>query len=226
MAWGSVWAQSSSPPSSSATTVPNPARLKPLADILADVQKRHAGRVVDIDLEQTPDGRRWYEIKMVNGQRTTLFVDAVTGQEIPEPGKGSDGLVSLHKVLRGLATTHPGLVLEAELEGGHGEPFRYDVKILGPQGEPYEVRVDALTGRALAGTTVQPGAIRGLLKLDGILETLEARYKARVTEAELKFTRTQRAFYEVELVLPSGRSLEVRVDARTGQPLTDEELDR
>ncbi len=215
-AWGAVSAQ------------PTPAagKPRPLAEILAIVQQRHTGRVVDIELEYGADGRRWYEIKMFNGVTTTLHVDAVTGQEIPEPGKESAGLVPLPKVLRALAPTHPGVVLEAELEGGRGEPLRYDIKYLGHKSETYEVRVDARTGTVLTGATVPPDAIKGLLPLDGMLESLEKRYKARVTEAELKFIRAQRPHYEVELELESGRSLELHVDARTGQTLSDGEFDR
>ncbi len=205
---------------------PAAGKTKPLAEILADVQKRHAGRVVDIDLEHGADGRSWYEIKMLNGQRTKLFVDAVTGQEIPEPGKGHTDLVPLPKVLRGLAAAHPGLVLEAELEDGPGEPLRYDIKFLGPQGEPYEVRVDARTGEVLKGAIVNPAIAKGVLPLSGLLESLESRYRGRVTEAELKLARAQRPHYEVELVLESGRNLELRVDARSGQLLSDGELGR
>lgn len=201
-------------------------KLKPLADILVSVQQRYPGRVVDIDLEQGPDGRRWYEIKMVNGQRTKLYIDALTGQEISEPGKEELGLVPLSQVLRALAVSHPGVVLEAELEGGHGAPLRYDIQVLGAQGQTAEVRVDARTGRVLAGPVVQPGAVKNLQPLDGLLEALEKRYKARVTEAELKFTRTQRPYYEVELVLESGRTMELRVDARTGYPLGEDGDDR
>ena len=58
-------------------------RLRPLAEILQDVQQRHKGRVIDIELERGADGRRWYEIKLANGQRTEIYIDAVTGQDIP-----------------------------------------------------------------------------------------------------------------------------------------------
>lgn len=204
-----------------AQTPPGPAKPKPLAEILSAVQQRHPGRVVDIDLEQGPDGQRWYEIKMVNGQRSKLYVDAFTGQDIPEPGKATADLVPLPQVLKSLAGSHPGVVLEAELEGGRGEPWRYDIKLLNAQGQPSELRVDARSGKVMLGAWVAPALLQGVLPLDGVLASLEARYKARVTEAELQFPRSQQPHYEVELVLESGRSLELRVDARSGQVIDD-----
>lgn len=199
---------------------------KPLAEILAIVQQRYAGRVVDIDLEHGPAGQRWYEIKMLNGERTTVYVDAVTGKEIAAPNQAAAQVLALPQVLRSLAKSHPGVVLEAELEGGQGEPLRYDIRILGAQGQTVEIRADARTGSVLKGPVLPPAAAADLLPLADLLEALEKRYKARVTEAELKFSRAQRPHYEIDLVLESGRSLEVHVDARTGKHLSDGAWDR
>ena len=64
------------------------------------------------------------------------------------------------------------------------------------------------------------------MPLQRILEMLEKRYNARSTEAELKLNREQKVYYEVDLKLSSGRSLEVHVDARTGQLIGEDESHR
>ena len=63
-------------------------RLQPLSEILRGVQQRHGGRVIDVELERGTDGKRWYEIKLVDArqQRREIHVDAVTGREITKPG--------------------------------------------------------------------------------------------------------------------------------------------
>ena len=201
-------------------------KLKPLADILAMVQQRHTGRVVDIDLEQGSDGRRWYEIKLLSGERTTIYIDAVTGQEIPKPGAGTTAYLPMSSVVRSVLASHPGTVLKVELEGGLGLPPHYEFKLLSKDGREQVLRVDATTGRTMTETPIAPDLAMRILPLDKVLLALESRYKARATESELKVKHKnkQRSYYEVDLLLSNGRSLEVRVDAVTGEVTAEDVL--
>lgn len=199
-------------------------KLKPLAEILGGVQRRHAGRVVDIDLERGADGRRWYEIKLLNGQRTTLYIDAVTGQEIPKPDAASPSLLPMSAVVRGVRASHPGVVLEVELEEDTGPLSYYEFKLLGKDGRELLLRVDARTGQVIHEPLVPPALAARLLPLERVLDALEKQYQARATEAELKATRARRSYYEVDLLLDNGRSLEVHVDAVSGEVIGEDEL--
>lgn len=196
-------------------------KLKPLAEILQGVQQRHRGRIVDIDLERGADGRSWYEIKIQNGQRMEVYVDAETGREIPRPDAFRRDLMPMAAVARRVLDAHPGLVLQVELEDADGSRPYYEFKLLGRNGRELLVRADARTGGLLAEPPVQPALAARLLPLPQLLESLEKRYDARATEAELKFGRNRRGYYEVELQTRAGRSVEVHVDALSGD-LVDE----
>lgn len=199
-------------------------KLKPLAEILSGVQRRHAGRIIDIELERGADGRRWYEIKILNGQRTELYVDAVTGQEIPKPDAASPHLLPMGTVVRQVLATHPGVVLKVELEDDPGALPYYELQLLGKDGRELLLRADAQTGRLIGEPPIQPALASRLLPVHRVVEALETRYKARATEAELKTTRSRRSYYEVDLQLDSGRSLEVHVDALSGEVIGEDEL--
>ena len=202
-------------------------KLKPLVDILHAVQKRHGGRVLDVELERSVDGQRWYEIKIKDGgQRTEIYVDAVTGQEIAKPGSLSSSVLSMAAVVDTVLQTHPGTVLKVELETPDGAAPYYEFQLLGKDGQEVILRVDAMTAKVLAAPPVSREIVTRLMPLQRILEMLEKRYNARSTEAELKLNREQKAYYEVDLKLSSGRSLEVHVDARSGQLIGEDELHR
>lgn len=54
--------------------------IRPLADLLAEVERRYAGKVVEAELDR--DGGRWvYEIKLLppSGRIVELHFDAATG---------------------------------------------------------------------------------------------------------------------------------------------------
>ena len=199
-------------------------KLKPLAEILQTVQKRYAGRVVDVELERGVDGRRWYEIKIMNGQRIEIYVDAVTGQEIAKPGALNVPVMSMAAVVSAVLRTHPGTVLKIELESPSGMPPYYEFQLLGKEGKEIVLRVDAQTAQPLATPPVSRETITGLMPLPQILDSLEKRYGARATEAELKSDREQQAYYEIDLKMANGRSVEVHVDARNGQLIGEDEL--
>jgi uncharacterized membrane protein YkoI len=54
--------------------------IRPLADLLADVERRYAGRVLEAELDRN-DGRWVYEIKLLppSGRVFELHLDAATG---------------------------------------------------------------------------------------------------------------------------------------------------
>ena len=199
-------------------------RLKPLAEILGGVQQRHGGRVIDIELERGAGGRRWYEIKLFNGQRVTLYVDAVTGAEIPRPDAAAPNLLPMSAVVRGVLASHPGLVLEAELEDDPASHPYYELKLMGADGRQQLLRVDARTGRQITEPPVPLATSARIVPVDRVLDALEKRFKARATEAELKATRSGRIYYEIDLQLESGRSMEVHADAETGRLIEEEDL--
>ena len=59
-------------------------RFKPLAEILAAVQTRYDGRVLDVELDRDQAGRNVYEVKLLaaDGSRREIHIDAVTGKEV------------------------------------------------------------------------------------------------------------------------------------------------
>lgn len=199
-------------------------KLKPLADILSNVQQRHAGRIVDIDLERGADGRRWYEIKILNGQRLELYIDAVTGQEIPKPHAASPHLLSMSALLRQVQASHPGMVLKIELEDDPGLPPYYELQLLGQDGRETLLRADAQSGRILDEPPIQLALAARLQPMHQVVERLEQHLQGRAIEAELKTTRQGRSYYEVELLLETGRSAEVHVDAVSGAVVDEDEL--
>lgn len=200
--------------------------IKPLAEILKVVQSIHPGRVLDVDLEQDADGRRWYEIKLLHrdGHRVEIYVDAVSGAEIRQPrGVGAD-IVLMGTALRTALARYPGVALEAELAPGHGQRQVYHILLTQPDGRERTVLVDAVSGHILEVPVLDFDTAAGLQPLPALVEGVERRYRARATETELKRDRQGRLYYEIELQLDTGRGLEVNVDGRTGRILGEIDL--
>ena len=86
------------------------------------------------------------------------------------------------------------------------------------------LRVDALSGRMLTEPPLSPAEALRLQPLDKILLALEQRYKARTVEAELTNKPGKPRYYEVDLLLDSGRGLEVLVNATTGEVIAEDAL--
>lgn len=197
--------------------------LQPLARILEDVQKRHPGRVIDVELERNGEGLRWYEVKLQtpDGRRTEVYVDAVSGREIRKPDV-QDDILPMALVIRALMQAHPGQVLDGELEVGPGGAPYYEFHLLNNEGREVLLRADARSGRLLNAPTVDAGTASSFMALPPLLEQLEKRFAARVTEVELKARRDKTHYYEVELQLDNMRSLELHVDARSGRLIDDD----
>ncbi len=61
--------------------------IRPLSEVLADVERRFLGRVIEAELDRD-DGQWLYELKLLppNGRMFTLEVDASTGAVIRTRG--------------------------------------------------------------------------------------------------------------------------------------------
>ncbi|MEF7614523.1 PepSY domain-containing protein [Aquincola sp. MAHUQ-54] len=202
-------------------------KFKPLAEILAAVQATHAGRVLDVELENGPGGRPYYEIKLLNkdGQRVELHVDAVTGLEVSAQNRPPGGLMPMGTVLRQLLAAQPGLVKHAELEEQRDRRQVYEITVELADGREQRFVADAHTGRMLStdGSRIKPPGT--LQPLPDLIESIEKRYRARAVEVEVKMNSRGAPYYEIELQLPNGRGLEVNVDAVTGKVLREEPND-
>lgn len=198
-------------------------KLKPLDEILQAVGKRHPGRIVDIDLERGPQGQRWYEITIVNGQRIEIYVDAVTGEELRQPASNRSTLLPLSEILRRTLLSQPGTVVQAELEDADEPAPYYELTVLTASLQELVLRVDAQTGQPLNSYWPANAKSVQLTPLAPLLDELEQRYKGKVTEVELK-PRAERngSYYEIDLQLGTGRGMELHVDAVSGKVLDEE----
>lgn len=57
-------------------------------------------------------------------------------------------ILPLETILQKLQTSHPGKVLEVEMENEHGQPI-YEIELLDNKGKVWEVKVNAKTGDVL-----------------------------------------------------------------------------
>lgn len=202
-------------------------RLKPLAEILQAVEARHRGRVLDVELERSAAGRPVYEVKLLedDGRRRELYIDAVTGAEVKPPAETAMALKPMAAVLRSLLASHPGRVLDVELEPGVNGRQVYEVRIVLTDGRIREIVVDALTGQPLDAEARRLTTLDSLKPLPDILEIVMARFPGSVREVELEHDRQGRRYYEIDLRLADGRLVEVNVDAVTGAILATEPVD-
>lgn len=202
--------------------------LKPLAEILAGVQARHAGKVVDVDLERGPGGQRVYEITLIkdNGQRAKIIADAVSGQEVIRAHGQAAPRLSLPKALKALLERHPGNILGVELKQSGERRLIYEVQLILHDGRLREFVVDAHDGKVLDGNGHRQEALKKLRSLPEIIERLPAHYRGTFLEIELEYDQDGRYFYEIEMRLADGRVFELDVDAVSGLVLNGEEVER
>ncbi|WP_253798981.1 PepSY domain-containing protein [Rhodovulum sp. P5] len=68
--------------------------ILPLSEILPDVQARHGGRVIEVELERER-GRYVYEFEVItrSGRILEIEVDAATGRETAESGTDTDNRI-------------------------------------------------------------------------------------------------------------------------------------
>lgn len=202
-------------------------QLKPLSEILANVQATHPGKVLDVDLERDRSGRRVYEITIHkgNGQRAKILVDATTGNELRQASEPAVR-VPVARMLRNLLARHPGHVLEVELKSGVDNRLIYEIQLILLDGRLREFVVDAQSGELIGGEGHRREVLSRLRPLPDILDHLPARYRGVIQEVELEYDQENKYFYEIEVRLADGRIIELDVDAISGEILNGEELAR
>lgn len=204
-------------------------QLKPLAEILAGVQKTHPGKVLDVDLERDLSGRRIYEVTVLrnDGQRSKLLVDAESGKELPHAAAATaTPRLDMAQALRALLARHPGKVLELELKLATDKRLIYEVQVILQDGQLREFVIDAQNGELLDGNGHRQEVLKKLMPLPDLLGRLPARYRGIIHEVELEYDQDGRYFYEVEIRLDDGRVFELDIDAVSGKLLNDEEVSR
>lgn len=198
--------------------------FRPLAEVLANVQSRHAGSVLDVELDRNEKGRHIYEVRLLdrNGQRREIHIDAVTGQEVVVDVARK--LADMTSFLRRVLERHPGHVVDVDLQRSRGGKEIYQVRVLQANGQVRGVFVDAITGEIVSDVNfVVP--TEKMQPLPDLVESLQAEYAGIILEAELKYDRDERPFYEFDIQLNDGRQIELSLDPVTGRVLSEEEIE-
>ena len=194
-------------------------RYKPLASILAQVEREWPGaRVLDLDTKQDVQGQLYYEVKLLDraGVKRKLLLDAATGRELAAGGKGQQALTprELAAYLRRVEAESGRSVVEAELELGVEGRAAYQL-VLAPSVESAQRRLmDAGSGQLLQ-LDAQDGA-GALRTMPEALEALTDNYgEAAVLEVELEGVQGATVYYEIDLRVDEVHTLELQMDART-----------
>lgn len=200
-------------------------RIRPLADILQAVQASHPGKLLDVQLLPGPGGQRSYAVRLLqkDGSRTEVLVDAVTGQEVPAASRRPAGILPMTELLRRSEALRTGTVLEMELESAPGLRAVYEVRLLLPTGARQVLRLDAYSGEVVDLPVPDRATLGRLKPLAALLEQIESRHAARVTELELRREPTGAPYYDMALQTAQGRRLSLLVDATTGQVINESE---
>lgn len=201
--------------------------IRPLAEILATVQARHPGRILDVEIDRTRDGRRVYDIELLDadGRKLEISVDAATGAVL-DPRSDDDGaLMPLASILRTLLSAHPGKILDVELERDREDRAVYEIELLTVDGRTLEMVVDARSGQVLDDGSHGPAGGEPVLALPDVLDRIGALHPGTIVEVELERDRQGRRYYEIDIRGADGRTVELRVDAVTGQILHEGEAD-
>jgi len=194
-------------------------RLKPLSEIVAQVQSRHPGRILEVELENGRDGRRIYEIEVLSaqGNKIEVQIDAATGQfldaDLPSIEAGPESLESL---LRRALAQWPG-----KMTGLRREQGRYAADILREDGSQVRVLLDPEHGEVVPDHD-RAAMLDGVLPMPEMLERLRRDRPGQVLEAKLE-REGRRWVYDIELRTPRGRKLELTLDAVTGALLEEDD---
>lgn len=197
-------------------------RLRPLTEIIAQVQARYPGRILDVELERDRNGNHVYEIEMLgpDRRRFELKVDGVSG-EVITPGGGTrmqGGLHPLPDLLRQVLQAHPGHVIDVEFEKG-----LYQVEVVRHDGRHVKVFIDP---RQPGVPQLQPpNRLDQVMSMAEVLDAILARYPGMVLDAELERSAGGAYYYEVEIEDSRGRTVSLRADAFSGEILHEEEED-
>jgi uncharacterized membrane protein YkoI len=201
--------------------------IRPLAEILATVQARYPGRILDVEIDRARDGRRVYDIELLDadGRKIEVSVDAATGALIEPETVGVDALLPLSQILRAVLADHPGQIVDVELERDREDRAVYEVELLTADGRTLELVIDARSGQPLDDGSHGHPAGEPLRPLPDILDQLRASHPGTVVEVELERDRAGRRYYEIDIRDADGRTLELRIDAVTGVILHEGEAD-
>lgn len=203
-------------------------QIRPLATILAAVQARYPGRILDVELERARDGRRIYDIELVgaDGRKQDVHVDAATGEFVDARADLRHGAAAkpLATILRDVLARYPGRVIDVELERDRSDREVYEVELLREDGRSIELSIDAESGRIL-DDDVRKAAQGQVMPLPDVLDRLAASYPGSVVEVELERRVDGPPYYEIDIRGDDGRTLEVRVDAASGAVLGHDEAE-
>ena len=161
---------------------------KPLAAIVADIQKRHPGRVLDVETKRGPQGELRYEITLADaqGRKQELLVDAATGQVLAQEAEHLDQAVNLAKLAAHLRRVEQQLgnrVVDAEYEVDHGKP-RYKLKLARAADATQKVLMDPQSGALLNRPDAKAAAAIKLMP--DVLQALAGQFSGLVLEVELR----------------------------------------
>ncbi|RKT58574.1 putative membrane protein YkoI [Azonexus fungiphilus] len=123
-------------------------------------------------------------------------------------------LKPLNEILTRIQSSHPGKVLDVDLERDINGNRIYEITILKNDGQRAKLLVDAVSGSELrhASTAANPR-----INMAKALRNLLARHPGNVLELELKQAADQRMIYEVQVILLDGRLREFVIDANSGE---------
>lgn len=187
--------------------------VQPLSAILAAVQARHGGRVLDVDLERHVDGRLVYEIELLgpDQRKIEIDVDASTGAILDRAAAPDRAFLPLAQLLRDAVAQFPGSVLDVELENGV-----YQVEIVRADGVHEHLVVDPVTGQTERDDH-RAAMMQHVLPMPQMLERVQAIHPGTVIEVELEREPEGGHYYELDIQDEHGRILELKVDAVDGR---------
>ncbi|MCX7556699.1 PepSY domain-containing protein [Xanthomonadaceae bacterium JHOS43] len=196
-------------------------RLRPLTEIIALVQARYPGRVVDVDLERRGGGRYVYEIEILDEHRRKheIKVDGASGTVLESEAEGVDAshFHALPVLLDRVLARHPGHVIDAEFEHG-----LYRIEVVRADGTHVQASVDPVDG-SIVREDERNAHFGRMLPMARVLEALLLRYPGTVLEGELERGSDGDYYYEFEIQSQDEETVTLHVDALSGEVLREEE---
>lgn len=191
-------------------------RLKPLAEIITQVQSRHPGRVMEVELERD-DGRFVYELEVLSPdrRRIEIKVDGATGEILGNDARSTSPQHPLPVLLREVLREYPGHVTDAEYENG-----LYQIVIATQDGAQLRVSVDPVDGR-IHRDDARATRLQQLQAMPEVMDAMLQRYPGTVLEAELERARDGSYRYEFNIRDARGDVRKLEVDAASGELITE-----
>ena len=190
--------------------------LRPLTEILQQVQARHPGRVLDVDLETDPGGRRVYEIELLrsDSSRTVIRIDAKTGEILDRARTdAAEARLPLPTLLRTALSRYPGHAIDVERD-----QERYSVELALIDGSHVRISIDARDGGIVEHGRFSQ-TLDGILSMPEVIDRVLAHLPGQIIEAELERDRHGSTYYELDILTTGSDVIEVHADAVTGQIL-------